>query len=278
MKRIFLLFALAVLTCTAFDFGGVEVFSPVQEEVKVPIVMYHLITEKPKYIGKYGITPSDLEMDLLYLKENGYTTVVMADLIAFVHGNGQLPEKPIVLTFDDGNTSDYQYLYPLLAKHNMKAVLAIMGKFTDEYTTETAKNPKAKYPNMTWEQVRELHESGLLEIQSHGYNVHGKGGSGNRGGESPEAYYNRLRGDLAKLQTGCKTHLDWEPTTFVYPLGVVGKDSRKVLEDLGIVASLGCEEGVTLVRPRDKDCLFKMHRYNRPKSESVEAILKRAGV
>ena len=253
-----------------------EVFFFREKEVAVPIIMYHLITEKPKYIGKYGVTPTDVEKDLLYLKENGYTTVVMQDLINFVEKGKRLPKKPIVLTFDDGNTSDYTYLFPLLQKHKMKAVLAIIGDPTDRYTNTRVQNPKAKFPNMTWEQIKELHDSKLCEIQSHGYNVHGRGGSGKKSGESAEAYHARLTADLQKLQTACEAHLDWTPNTFVYPLGVVGKGSRKIIEDLGMAASLGCEEGINMVRQGDKDCLFQMRRYNRPRGECVERILQRA--
>ena len=266
---------LPLLTTAAQAPDDTEVFFFREKEVEVPIIMYHLITEKPKYIGKYGVTPMEVEKDLLYLKENGYTTVVMQDLIDFVERGKRLPKKPIVLTFDDGNTSDYTYLFPLLQKHKMKAILAIMGDVTDRYTNEKAENPKAKFPNMTWAQVKELHDSGFCEIQSHGYNVHGKGGSGKRNSESAEAYHARLTADLEKLQDGCEAHLGWIPNTFVYPLGVVGKGSRKIIEDLGMVASLGCEEGVNIVRQGDKDCLFQMHRYNRPSGQSIESILNR---
>ena len=169
------------------DFNHSEVFFPVAKEVEVTIIMYHLITENPKYIGKYGVTPAELEQDLIYLKENGYNTVTMQDLIAFVNQGKKLPKNPIVLTFDDGNFSDYTYLLPLLEKHDAKAVLAIMGGVSDKYTKDAQDNPKAKYPNLTWPQIKALHESGLCDIQSHGYNVHGKGGSGKSRNESQGA-------------------------------------------------------------------------------------------
>jgi len=281
MRKIFMLICMAVLMCQPIaaatpepqDLNDTEVFFSRTKEAKVPIIMYHLITEQPKYIGKYGVTPSEVENDLIFLKENGYTTIVMQDLINFVQRGDKLPAKPIVLTFDDGNSSDFNHLLPLLQKHEMKAVLAIMGEVTDRYTKDIEKNPKAKFPNLTWQQVKELHESGVCEIQSHGYDVHGKRGSGKKKGESAEAYHARLMADLKKLQDACQTHLSHIPNTFIYPLGIVSDGSRQVLEELGMVASLGCEEGVNTVRQGDKDCLFKMHRYNRPSGKSVESIL-----
>lgn len=265
-----------ILHCPIFAQETDEVFFFGEKEAQVPIIMYHLITEKPKYIGKYGVTPLEVEQDLQYLKENGYTTVVMQDLINFVENGKTLPKKPIVLTFDDGNSSDFYHLYPLLQKYEMKAVLAVIGEATDRCSKEMADNPKGKYPNMTWAQIKEIHESKVCEIQSHGYNVHGKGGSGNKKGESAEAYHSRLTADLTKLQEACETNLGYVPDTFVYPLGVVGRDSRKILEDMGFKASLGCEEGVNILRKGEKDGLFKMRRYNRPNNETIEQILKRA--
>jgi len=91
-----------------------EVFFRRAKEVSVPIVMYHLVTENPKYIGKYGVTPEELRQDLAYLKKKGYNTIVMQDLINYVERGIKLPKKPIMLTIDDGNYSDYSYLLPLL--------------------------------------------------------------------------------------------------------------------------------------------------------------------
>jgi len=272
MKKFLLLLLLPLIPAIA---AGVGVLCPAEESADVPVIMYHLITERSKYIGKYGITPDEIEKDLKYLKENGYTTVVMRDLVDFVNHGSPLPPKPIVLTFDDGNYSDFEYLYPLLKKYDMKAVLAIIGSATDKYTKQSAENPGARYPNLNWAQVKELHESGLFEIQSHGYDVHGSRGSGEKKGESTQAYHSRLHDDLKKLQDACEEHLNYTPNTFIYPLGIIGKDSRIVLEKLGMVASLSCYEGINIVRPGDHDCLFKMHRYNRPSGESIGSLLSR---
>lgn len=276
MKK-FLFLVLAVLMCgqafaTEKDINDRDIFLSTPSEVELPIIMYHLITERPKYIGKYGVTPAELEEDLIFLKESGYTTVTMTEVINFVENGVALPQKPIVLTFDDGNTSDHSFLLPLLEKYDMRAVIAIIGDATDKYTAE---RPEGKYPNLTWRQVKELHESGYVEVQSHGYNIHGKLGGGKRKGETAEAYQSRLIQDLQKLQDLCKQHLDYMPNTFIYPLGIVSEGSRAVLENIGILASLGCEEGVNVLQYNNRNCLFQMHRYNRPSGESVASIIAR---
>ena len=124
------------------------------ETAEVPMIMYHLVTKNGRYVGKYGITPIELENDLKFLKDNGYETVVMADLVAFVRRGKNLPKKPIVLTFDDGNSGDYRYLYPLLQKYDMKAVVSVIGSAADECTALAAKQTKpAVFPNSTWPEL-----------------------------------------------------------------------------------------------------------------------------
>jgi len=252
-----------------------EVFFFKAKEVDVPIIMYHLVTENSKYIGKYGVSPTELEEDLKYLKKNGYNTIVMQDLIDFVEKGKKLPKKPILLSFDDGNSSDYRYLLPLLQQYKMKAVIAIIGEAVDRCTKDSEGNPNGKYPNLTWAQVKELHKSGIVEVQSHGYDVHGKRGSGKNQGEDAQAYHTRLLTDLTKLQQACETHLGYVPNTFIYPLGIISDGSRQVLEELGFVASLSCLEGVNKIRQGDKDCLFSLKRYNRPSGQSLESLINK---
>jgi peptidoglycan/xylan/chitin deacetylase (PgdA/CDA1 family) len=255
------------------DFDDTEVFFWQNKEAHVPIIMYHLVTEKGKYIGKYGITPAELENDLKYLKDKGYKTVVMADLIEFVQRGKRLPKKPVVLTFDDGNTGDLVYVLPLLEKYKMKAVFSIIGEATDKYTAQHEKSPNAKFPNLTWPQVKTMHESGRCEIQSHAYNMHGRNGAGKRSGESAHAYHARLLADLQKHQTRCHEETGFTPTTFTYPLGVISKGSRGVLDELGFAASLSCQEGLNHLKQGEPNCLFRLKRVNRPSGTGIKNLL-----
>jgi len=259
--------------CEAPDIGDTEVFFRREKEALVPIIMYHLVTENSRYVGKFGIRPSELEEDLKFLKENGYNTIVMQDLINFVEKGKRLPKNPIILTFDDGNSSDFKYLFPLLKEYDMKAVISIIGKAVDHNTEEHAKYPAGKFPNLTWPQVKEIHDEGIVEVQNHGYNVHGPAGSGKLKRESASEYHQRLLADLTKLQDLCEKHLDAKPTTFCYPLGVISKGSHAVLEEMGFKASLSCQEGINVIKHGEPECLFKLNRNNRPSGKSIEKVL-----
>lgn len=254
---------------------GSYVFFKSEKTAEVPIIMYHLVTKNGNLVGRYGITPGELESDLKYLQENGYETILMADLISFVYRGRPLPKKPVVLTFDDGNYSDYLYLYPLLQKYKSKAVLSVLGKQSDEYTEAAEKNKGGKYPNLTWPQIKEMKDKGFAEIQSHSYNMHGANGSAKRRGESVEAYQERFKNDLNRLQARCKEEIRWKPTTFTYPLGLISESSRAVLNDLGFSASLSCCEGMNQLKQGDPECLFQLKRNIRPSRRDIGTVLER---
>lgn len=280
MVLVFLLSAILPLTAHASEPDADEslVFFKADKTAEVPIIMYHLVTKNGKLVGRYGITPDELESDLKFLKENGYETIVMADLIAFVYRGRALPEKPVMLTFDDGNFSDYLYLYPLLQKYDQQAVLSVLGKQSDEYTKAAEKNADAKFPNLTWPQIKEMKDKGAVEIQSHSYDLHGSIGSAKRRSESVAEYQNRFGNDLSRLQDRCKEELRWKPTTFTYPLGMISDSSRQTLNDLGFTASLSCCEGMNLIIQGDPECLFKLKRNIRPSGRPIGTILERMKV
>jgi hypothetical protein len=100
-------------------------------------------------------------------------------------------------------------------------------------------------------------------------------GSGKKRNESPDAYHARLLADLQKFQEACAANLNYVPTAFVYPLGVIGENSRDVIEELGMFASISCQEGMNTIRQGDKDCLFKLRRSNRPSGCSIETIINK---
>ena len=93
--------------------------------------MYHSILKDASRTGKYVITPSRVEEDLIYLQENGYETVVVADLIAYVTDGTPLPEKPVMITLDDGYLNNLTYMLPLLEQYDMRAVISVIGLYSE---------------------------------------------------------------------------------------------------------------------------------------------------
>lgn len=243
-----------------------------QKAVNVPIIMYHRITVCASNKNKFEISPANLEVDFKYLKNNGYETVVIKDLIDFVNRGRPLPEKPIVLTFDDGNYSDYHYVYPLLKKYQIKAVLSLLGKPIDTYSSEGRKD--INYPNLVWPQITEMLDDGAIEIQSHSYNLHGARGSSKRKSEGIEEYQERLKEDLQKMQLRVKEMTGSSPAVFTYPFGNISKESFAVLKELGFLGSLTCYEGLNTIEQGKPEGLFLLKRFNRTNKRPIKIISK----
>lgn len=243
--------------------------------VQVPILMYHSILKHPKSGNQYEITPDAFEADLKYLKENGYETVTMGNLINYVYNGSPLPEKPIVLTFDDGNYNNLFYCEELLEKYGCKAVLSVVGQYSEDSTETGDINPNYSY--VTWEQIAEINKKGLFEIQNHTWNMHslknGENGSAKKSGESAEIYKIRFTNDITKLQNKIFETIGNYPLTFTYPYGKVSDGTTEYLKEMGFKASLSCAEGVNLISRGNPEALFLMKRYIRSPARSAESIL-----
>ncbi len=136
--------------------------------ILVPIIMYHQV--KNSGFGNDVISSYEFESDLKYLEENHYNTITMTQLIDYVYNKKELPMNPVILSFDDGYLSTYLNVYPLLKEYNMKIVLSIIGKSVDEFSKVCDEN--INYSHITWDEVKEMQQSGLVEIQNHSYNLH----------------------------------------------------------------------------------------------------------
>ena len=268
---------LRVLVFSANVLNGAAALNPhIDDGVFVPIIMYHSILHDPNRAGKYVISPEVLESDMLYLKNNGYTSIVVGDLIKYVESDVPLPEKPVLLTFDDGYLNNLTYLLPLLEKHDMRACVAVVGAFTEKFSREQDHNPNYSY--MSWDDIKAITASGRVEIENHSYGMHeekSRKGSMKRSGETLSEYQEALFNDLTKLQTALSDNCGITPCAFVYPYGEISAESVDVLKAIGFKASFGCREIPNYIS-KDPDSLFSLGRYNRPSGISTEKFMDKA--
>jgi len=226
---------------------------------RLPIIMYHEVDTKN--LGKYIVSPKELEEDIIYLAKEGYTTITIEDLIAFEYNDIPLPQKPIMITFDDGYYSSCTLILPILQKYNCKAVISIVGKYVDESTDATYSNPY-----LNWAQVKELVDSPYVEIQNHSYSMHDlskRKGCSIIKGESYDKYKNKIIEDVGYLQSQINEKTGYTPKAFTYPYGIICEECDEILEELGFIATLSCYSGVNLLSKNQKE-LYKLKRYNRP--------------
>jgi peptidoglycan/xylan/chitin deacetylase (PgdA/CDA1 family) len=235
--------------------------------------MYHQV--KNNSFGKDVISPYEFECDLKYLTENDYHTIVMADLIDYVYNDVQLPENPIILSFDDGYLNTYKNVFPLLKKYNMKIVLSIVGKSTDDFSRVHDDN--IDYAHMTWSEVNEMAESGLVEIQNHTYNLHkvknGRYGCGQKYNESIENYEKVISEDVKTFQTQIELMTKVAPTTFTYPYGKYNDNTEKILKNLGYKATLSCQYGVNVISKNPEE-LYGLKRMCRAHNHNISKLIK----
>lgn len=242
--------------------------------VSLPVIMYHSIYSGSP--GEYIVTPAQAESDLIWLRDHGYTAVSAAEVIAYTEGHGELPDKPVLITLDDGFYNCLSDYLPLLEKYDMCAVMAVVGKYTDELASADPHVPAYSY--LTWNDVEELYNSGRVEIASHTYDMHSLKGR-RRGctmisGENEEDYRNVLSADIDMLQNEVYSHIGAYPEVFAYPFGGISRPSISVLKSCGIKMTLTCYEKPNIIT-RDPDCLYGICRYNRSGLYSTEEFMSK---
>ncbi|MBQ7295014.1 MAG: polysaccharide deacetylase family protein [Clostridia bacterium] len=241
--------------------------------VKVPVLMYHHITENENKAGSYTVTTKEFERDLEYIASKGYTAVSVSELINYVYRGETLPERPIVITFDDGFESYQALALPILEKYNMKSAVFIIGSAADLYTRVSDHN--IAYSNLNWQAVKELQSSPLCEVHSHTYDLH-HNEKGERKGmsrlenESDISYEKAVSEDLMKLQKCFESKGLSVPTAIAYPYGAYDDYTAEIIKNIGFKVSFTCEGRINRISTGNKDCLYNLGRYNRESGVKTE--------
>lgn len=193
--RCFLL-AIIALIFTSFD-------ALAENSFVVPSLMYHNINDT--YDAKNAsveISGEKFKEHMNTLKENGYTAIFFKDYLSAVKGEKKLPEKPILITFDDGYLNNYTVGLPILKETGMKATIFIV-------TGRMGLQGAVTYPHFTWQQAREMEQSGFVDIQSHTqYHSH-----------LPMISNNNLLIELRKSKFIIEKNLNKKVNILAYPYG-----------------------------------------------------------
>ena len=246
--------------------------------VPLPIIMYHSVLKDKSLAGPYTVTPETIENDFTYLKAHGYTTMFVSEVADAVLTGRALPEKPVVITLDDGYLNNLTYVLPLLEKYDMKAVVSVVGSYCECYSREPDPNPAYAY--LCWSDIDALTATGRVEIGNHTYDMHRKDtrkGAKKKLGESDADYYAALMNDVGKAQSLLEEYCGIVPTTFTYPFGYVSRDAAPILREMGFTAVLTCNERVNVITG-NPDVLQALGRFNRPHGISTQRFMKRLGI
>lgn len=258
---------------------NVQTAAQTNGELKLPVLMYHHILKNEARLGDYVISPAQLESDFKYITEHGYTSISSEELLSYVNG-GTLPEKCVMITFDDGYESVYEYAFPLLKKYKLKATVSIIGKHTDIFSNPNEPN-NVNYGHLSWDQLREMQKSGFVEIENHTYDMHENAGKSRYGirikkGESTESYKAALTKDIGGLTKQIKEEIGVTPITFAYPFGAICKESKPILTELGFKVILTCEEKINIINQGTEEPII-LKRFNRAHKYSTYQFFNKLG-
>ncbi len=196
----------------------------------VSVFMFHRVVECIPQGPLYDIhyTRENLEKLLKFLRKKGFETVTFEDLL-----NRDVPRKPVILTFDDGYEDNYIYLFPLLKKYEMKAVIYLLGDRTILSNAWDVPQGAAEAPLMKKEQILEMAESGLVEFGGHSM-THAK-------------LTDLTPGEIELQVYECKSSLErllGKPVlSFAYPYGFFNRAVKKIVERAGYLFGVVVEWG-----------------------------------
>jgi biofilm PGA synthesis lipoprotein PgaB len=251
------------------------------------VLNYHDIIDEEDIVAPFDrmeVNKHFLEDQFIWLKKNDYTVVSVQAVLDAAAGKTTLPEKAILLTFDDGYLSFYTKVFPLLKKYHYPASVALVGTWMDGHVT--ADEPGK--PLMNWTQIREVKQSGLVEIASHTYDLH-NGIVGNPQGntqastvtrlydepmlmyENDEQYRTRIRAAMFKSAEFILQHAGVRPRVMVWPYGEYNETAVAIAKEAGFSTTMGLIDGFNTLA--NLDVLRRLIIVDDPKIEKFTEMV-----
>lgn len=198
-------------------------------QMVIPLLAYHHLV--PSEFNRHTqaaevTTPEQFEKDLVYLRDEGYTAIFFGDLLDALDGKKTLPSKPVVVFFDDGYQSNYVYAWPLLKKYGVKATI---NAITSWVTEKAAPFDPTNITFLSWEQIKEMVDSGVIDIQSHTHDLH-RHISGQPVVKLADEQ--QLRQDFTKSKQLIEKHTGKSVTVLSYPFAAYTDLSDQVGQEL----------------------------------------------
>ncbi len=229
----------------------------------VQVLSYHDVRDDVRADldpDRFAVSTDRLVEHFEWFRTEGYTPIDLELLLAAHAGEATLPERPLLLVFDDGLRSVYTRVFPLLELYGYPAVVAVVGAWQDappgwtmDYDGLGEIGPEAF---VSWDELREMQASGLVEVATHTHDLH-RGVLGNPfGNEQPaavtriydaeratyedeRAYLARIRSDLELASRRIREELGRAPRAVVWPYGEYSQVTEAIARDLGMPISMG---------------------------------------
>lgn len=232
------------------------------DEPSLTVISYHEIVDpKAALIPNYAVSPTMFVRHIDWLSNNGFNFVSVDQVIAAMRNERPLPPKAVLLTFDDGYQSVATNAWPMLQMLRIPSVHAVVTSWqeaTDVVDFDGKAIPRTAF--MSWQQLRAMQASGLVEIASHSHDLH-RGVIGNPQGnllpatttrlfdsstreyESEKSFKRRLVTDLRRSASLIGQRTGRKPRVVVWPYGKYNVVAEDVARAEGILLGLTLEDG-----------------------------------
>lgn len=216
IKRLALIGLSAVLACLAVCayilHGAAD---------SVPVLNYHQINDRDE--NALTVHTDQFEAQMKYLADNGYHVITPLEMIEAWDKGSPLPEKPVIITFDDGYADNYRNAFPILQKYQLKGTIFLISDYV------------STYPNyLTWTQINEMQDSGLIDFESHTLSHEQLDGT------SPEETWNQLDGSKKALEW----HLGKDINFLAYPCGSYDEELQQLVKKAGYLGAFTVNYGL----------------------------------
>ena len=244
-KILFLFFTLLV---------NVPIFGQIQpiaerKNIPIPVLCYHHVTDQDKQ--GFNVKVADFEKQMEFLKTNGYIPVGLDQFMEFYKKGTpkDFPGKPVVISFDDGGRSVYEFAYPILKKYNFKSVLFL-------YPTIIS-NPKHK-AYLKWEELKFLVKTGLFDIASHSL-YHPR---------LVELSESELKEQLVKSRSELNEKLGVKVKDIAFPFGLYDERVFRLMQEAGYRSGFTINPGLNspITHP------YRLHRFLIRTSDSLKTF------
>jgi peptidoglycan/xylan/chitin deacetylase (PgdA/CDA1 family) len=256
-----------------------KIVSDTDSTKNIAVLMYHHISAQGD--GAAIISEQAFENQIKTIHEAGYTAVSFNQLIDYVERGINLPEKSVVITFDDGYLSNYEIAYPILKKYNLNATIFVIGSFVG---MDTYKGTDYKItPHFNYKQAEEMIASGLISIQSHTYDMHqsslyeatfARQNVLKLDNEDENDYIRKFSIDFGRSKSEIEENLKTQVNVFAYPNGLSTTLNQVLLKQMGVKCTLTTNEAVNTIVKGLPQSLFGLNRYNISDKVSAEQLLK----
>ncbi|MEQ9620232.1 MAG: polysaccharide deacetylase family protein [Deltaproteobacteria bacterium] len=247
--------------------------------------MYHRVTPEPHpAFLKYCVTPKAFANQMRFLSAAKYTPIDFNDFLSLRDGRGKLPEKPIVITFDDGFQDIADNAVPILSERGFKAAIYFVTALAGKQSSWILPSRGVEFPLMDWGTIKDLEKHGI-QCGAHS-STHPK---------LTEISLSDCRSELLNSRLELENRLGREIRHLAYPFGLFNRDVRDIAEDTGYYTACSTQIGISSfkedllslrrvpINGQDSlfDFIFKLKtahtigEYGRSKARGAKRLLKR---